>query len=116
MNPITKEDLSRLFDCRLALIDEMAVQHFWFSRDGTVAVTLGAKDGPIAGPLMYWSLTRDGRLLITSARLRFPFMIGRPYLEWTGIKFAPDTVTVDTPVGPRVYTVQALSDGTDATA
>jgi hypothetical protein len=65
---------------------------------------------------MYWSLSRDGRLLITSARLRFPFMIGRPYLEWMSIKFGPDTVTVGTRAGHQVYTVQALSDGTDATA
>lgn len=113
MNPITKEDLSRLFDCRLALIDETAVQHFRFSRYGHVAVTLGVKDGPIAGPLMYWSLTRDGRLLITHGRRRFPFIIGKPFLEWTSIKFDPDTVTVGTPAGPRVYSVQALSTGTD---
>jgi hypothetical protein len=110
MTPITRNDLSRLFGCRLTLIDEKAVQNFVFSKDGYVAVTMGVRNGPIAGPMMYWSLTGKGHLRITSNRMSLPWLLEKPYQEWTNIQFNADTVTIETIAGPQIYTIEALPE------
>jgi hypothetical protein len=110
MTPITKDDLARLFNCRLTLIDKKVVQHFVFSRNGYVAVTMGVKNGPIAGPMMYWSLTGKGHLRITSNRRRLLWSFEKPYQEWKSIQFNADTASIETIAGPQIYNIETRSE------
>jgi hypothetical protein len=115
MSPITKDDIHRLLNIWLELSDEVNLLRLKFLKDGYVAVTMGVRNGPIAGPVMYWSLTRNGILRVTYNRRRFPWNSEKPFLEWTGIKFSSDTLTVETSGGLQVFTMEALSGADNAT-
>jgi hypothetical protein len=110
MSPIKKDDLYRLFGCRLELIDDRNLLLLEFLKDGLVAVTMGVKGGPIAGPMMYWSLTRNGRLRITANRMRLPWSFEKPYQEWKSIQFNADTASIETIAGPQIYNIETLSE------
>jgi hypothetical protein len=109
MSPIKKDDLYRLFGCRLELIDDRNLLLLEFLKDGLVAVTMGVKGGPIAGPMMYWSLTWKGHLSVTYSHKRFPWMIEKPFLDWRSIRFEDDILAVETSTGPQVYAIEILS-------
>lgn len=48
----------------LTLIDEKRVETFVFVENGMTMVTVGIKDGALAGPLFYWKL--QGNVLVIS--------------------------------------------------
>ena len=111
MSHITKDEVARLFDHRLTLIHEAAVQRLQFCAEGSVLATVGTKNGPICAPLWTWSLTGDGRLLVYDEK-RFLWVLwwvrDRIYLEWTSIRFDGATVTVESPSGASSYEIQDL--------
>lgn len=114
MSAIIIDNLHRLFGCRLELIDERNLLLLRFSKDGHMAVAAGMKGGPIAGPVMYWSLTRNGHLRVTYSRRHFPWLVEKPFLDWSSIRFENDILTVETSTGPQVYAIEVLP-GTEST-
>jgi len=108
MAPITKKDLSRLYNYRLILVHEKIVQKLRFYNDGQVTVSRGTKEGPITRKTYYWSVTEKGVLRITSTLMNAPWMNAKPIAEWTDIKFDEDIMTVETKTGKKIYIMEML--------
>ena len=50
---------------KIELIDPVAFESMTFDRDGSVPLTVGERNGPLAAPLFYWQF-ESGRLRITA--------------------------------------------------
>jgi hypothetical protein len=59
-----KWQASELVGYLLELDSKTAVQQFWFTERGDAMATLGAKDGPVCGPIVSWKIDADGVLRI----------------------------------------------------
>ena len=75
----------------LELIDDKKYERYRFGPGGTVSATIGMKNGPIAGPLLYWRI-EDGHLIIsekpqsgTYADLHNPRLAGSVLLVQRGL-------------------------------
>jgi hypothetical protein len=103
MMPISNDQMSRLFKLRLELIDESAILQLRFSKNGYVAATVGVKNSHVCAPLLPWSLSKDGCLVVLWEERE-------PLLEWSGIEFGDTVVTVETPVGQKLYAQEVIPD------
>ncbi len=105
MSQITTEDIAPLFNRLIELRHESIIEQFRFYPDGWLTATVGTKTGGFFGPLWYWELTKDGRLLITG-RKRLLWMVRDLYYEWTSVKCDGNMVTVvETGRGSKVYDI-----------
>nr|WP_315490804.1 hypothetical protein [uncultured Rhodoferax sp.] len=48
---------------KLELVSETAVEDFRFSKDGSVTATLGIKNGPVTGPILYWRIVGEDLII-----------------------------------------------------
>lgn len=62
--PVTSWEAISLHGKTLDLIDVTSVQTLRFDGAGHVAVTIGTRDGPVAGPVWFWRID-DGTLVIS---------------------------------------------------
>jgi hypothetical protein len=63
MSQISPDDMTRLFDCGLTLVDEESVEQFRFHNSGNVSVTYGTKwkVDKVFATVYSSSLSNDGR-------------------------------------------------------
>jgi len=59
-----KWQASDIVGYNLKLIDKTAHESFTFSADGLVAASIGSVGGPVAAPLWYWEIDKEGFLII----------------------------------------------------
>jgi len=55
---------SEIVDYKLSIINGNAVEEYSFFKDGYVKATIGTTDGPVAGPVFYWEIDKNGILII----------------------------------------------------
>jgi hypothetical protein len=97
MSPISQEDISRLVGLQLNLDDKHIDTWLCFRKDGTLPAVMGIKGGPVCGPVLRWSLSKDGFLTATSE--------GTVTFKWTAIGFARDGIYVRSAGKTQHFTV-----------
>jgi len=72
---------------RLALVSETDIESYWFDPGGSVAATLGKKNGPACGPLLHYRvLSKDSIELSSSERV---------FATWTRIEIDGDVLRAE---------------------
>jgi hypothetical protein len=57
-------ETSEIVDYKLSIINGNALEEFSFLKDGDVRATIGTTDGPVAAPIYYWEIDKNGIMII----------------------------------------------------
>jgi hypothetical protein len=77
-----------LRQAKLELLDENTLEQFCFSDDSHIVATIGAKDGPVCGPILNYTVADDDAIEITQHD-------GTMLYRWEQADLRDDILTVE---------------------
>ena len=92
--PSNRWTTEELVDNTYTLEDTTNYAQYTFQENGNVIATVGLIDGPLAGPVMRWHITRAGSLVISDEASQ---------IKWIKKESDKDRVVVITDTGTETY-------------
>lgn len=94
----TEEIINQIKQAQLTLRDDRIVEHFTFIDGDHVVATIGEKNGPVCGPVLYYRINGTGVVIADHD--------GEVWFQWDSLELDRNTLTVQCSGRKKVFDIK----------